>query len=182
MFDSITTRTNTYSWNSLILNNNNNPTQSSKFYSNDLDSIDLELLLLFAMIPTTQQKTRMRRRRRRDRDRHDLIIISPNSNLNSRRMSFLAIVVVAILVLLAPDLTESVTHLRLNKASGSIEPVHDSAFTLQRPFDLVSLLAQIERVYRLDKIKKFMATQQATDNLESCKKSFLFLFLNENKI
>lgn len=109
----------------------------------------------------------MRCKRRDGRNhRHDLMIISPNSNLKSR-VSFLALVVVAILVLLAPDLTESVTHLRLNKASGSIEPVHDSAFTLQRPFDLVSLLAQIERVYRLDKIKRLMATQQATDNLES---------------
>lgn len=64
---------------------------------------------------------------------------------------------------------ESVTHLRVNKDTDLIEHVHDSAFTLQRPFDLVALLNQIERSYRVDKIKALITSIESVDNFNTCK-------------
>lgn len=89
-----------------------------------------------------------------------------------------------LLLLITPSRVESHTHLKLDKTTGLIDPVLDSAFTLQRPFDLVSLLNQIERFYRLEKIKSFIAAASPSssssslasssshdkngDNLDSC--------------
>lgn len=53
-----------------------------------------------------------------------------------------------------------ITHWKLNKDNGLIEPIQNSLYTLQRPYDLVSFIKQDERVIRLNHIKNILSTKE----------------------
>jgi hypothetical protein len=70
------------------------------------------------------------------------------------------------LIILPLKKSNCITHWKFNKDNGLIEPIHNSLYTLQRPYDLVSFIKQDERINRLDYIKDILSTKELTKQQE----------------